>query len=184
MKMFIFNNVLNRIELNSPEIVLIKEFSDLWEKDKKKDLVFKQFTYIWLMLDWESPYSQYDEQERHEACLIDSGLTSVQFNDALFKKGCKKYRELQESSKIMRLILAAQGMVDKLTDYFNNMDLEERDQVSGKPVYKAKDVMSEMQSVSKIVEELKVLETLFKKQQASAPTFRGDAEVGYEPGNF
>lgn len=84
----------------------------------------------------------------------------------------------------MRLILAAQSMVDKLTDYFNNMDLEERDQVSGKPVYKAKDVMSEMQSVSKIVEELKVLETLFKKQQASAPSFRGDAEVGYDPGNF
>lgn len=46
MKMFIFNNSLNKIELNGPEIILIKEFADLWNKDKKKDLVFKQLTYI------------------------------------------------------------------------------------------------------------------------------------------
>ena len=84
----------------------------------------------------------------------------------------------------MRLIKAAQGMVDKITNYFNDIDLSERDPITGRPIYKTKDVMSEMQSVSKIVEELKILEILFKKQQESAPSMRGSAEDGFDPGDI
>ena len=184
MKIFIFNNSANKIEINKPEILLVKEFNDLWNNDKSKDknLAIKQFTYIWLMLDWESPYAQYEEQERHTECIKDSKLTEKEFDLPIFRVACRKYRELQESSKIMRLIKAAQGMVDKLTDYFNDMDLQERDENTGKPIYKAKDVMNEMQSVSKIVSELKTLEVLFKKQQEASPTLRSGAEDGFDPG--
>ena len=72
------------------------------------------------MLDWESPYNQYEEQERHIEALKDSGLTKEEYDNILFLKCCNKYRDIQESSKIMRLIKAAQGMVDKITNYFNS----------------------------------------------------------------
>lgn len=84
----------------------------------------------------------------------------------------------------MRLIKAAQGMVDKLTMYFDGMDLEERDVATGKPIFKARDVMTEMQLVSKVVEELQTLEILYKKQQEAAPTLKGGAEEGFDPGEF
>ena len=184
MKIFIFNNTDNKIEINVPEILLIEEFKILWESKKDKKLAFKQFTYIWLMLDWESPYNQYEEQERHIEALKDSGLTKEDYDNILFLNCCNKYRDIQESSKIMRLIKAAQGMVDKITNYFNDIDLSERDPITGRPIYKTKDVMSEMQSVSKIVEELKILEILFKKQQESAPSMRGSAEDGFDPGDI
>ena len=64
-KIFLYDNVNNRIELNVPEILLIREFKALMDKkrnitpkDKEGKLgtqAFKEFTYIWLALDWLSP---------------------------------------------------------------------------------------------------------------------------------
>ena len=72
-KIFLYDNVNNRIELNVPEILLTREFKALMDKkrnitpkDKEGKLgtqAFKEFTYIWLALDWLSPYADYAEQE-------------------------------------------------------------------------------------------------------------------------
>ncbi len=70
-------------------------------------------------------------------------------------------------------------MVDKITDYFNDLDLSERDPVTQKPIYKTKDVITEMQNASKVVDELKNLEIMYKKEiQAVNSSIRGDAELG------
>ena len=104
MKFFIFDNAKNRINVNVPEILLIKEFKDLWEakrnitkNDKtgeEKTLAFKELTFIYLMIDWQSPYSDYYEQDRYNASLLDSGLSEDEYNDPLFRAACRKYREL------------------------------------------------------------------------------------------
>jgi hypothetical protein len=71
MKFFLFDNVNNSVVVNEPEILLVKEFSELWTNDRnktkadptglKKSRAFRELTYIWLMCDWSSPYSDYTE---------------------------------------------------------------------------------------------------------------------------
>ena len=189
MKIFVYNNATGDIELNEPEVLLIREFNVLWEKDRnkckedptgsKRLLAWREFKYIYLMLDWLSPYSQYNEGERHEECLKDANLTEEEWNNEDFRAACRKYRDLQESSKALKLIKPAQSVADKLADYFNDLDLSERDPVTQKPIYKTKDVIAEMQSASSVVEELKNLEIMYKKEiQATTSTVRGDAELG------
>jgi hypothetical protein len=58
-----YNNLLKVLELNEPEILLVKEFSDLLKRDKSKDKsrAWSEFTYIYLAIDWKSPYNQYTE---------------------------------------------------------------------------------------------------------------------------
>ena len=68
---FQYDNVHNRVELNMPEILLVKEFSELVKCERnicKEDpsgtqslRAFREFTYIWLAIDWKSPYSDYTE---------------------------------------------------------------------------------------------------------------------------
>jgi hypothetical protein len=101
MNIFVYDNVNNRLEINEPEILLIKEFKDLSDKDKTKTKtqLWKELTYIYLAIDWKSPYSQYLEQERHEEALNDSGLTEKEFNDPIFREACRKYKALQNSNK-------------------------------------------------------------------------------------
>ena len=189
MKFFLFDNATNEITINEPEVLIIKEFAALWDKKRneckedktggKRLRAYRELTYIWLMLDWASPYSDYDEQERHQACLEDAHLTEEEWNNPEFRAACRKYRELQNSSRILRLINAAKGTVDKITDYFDTIiDLDERDP-NRKPVFKVKDVMAEMKGVSDVIEQLKALEILYKKElEQDSNGLMGDVEIG------
>ena len=129
---FQYDNMNNRIELNVPEILLVKEFADLMKNERNicKDdpkgqyglRAFREFTYIWLALDWKSFYADYSEQERHEEALKDAHMTDEEFNNPEFRAACRKYRAIQESNRSVQLLKSAQNTIDKLIDYFNNID--------------------------------------------------------------
>lgn len=188
MKFFLFDNSANDVQINTPEVLLIREFAALWEpsrnktkedpKGSKRTRAFREFTYIWLMCDWASPYSDYTEQERHEEAMKDAKLTEKEWTDPTFRAACRKYRELQNSSRSLKLIKAAQDVVDKITDYFETLDLQERDPVSGKPIFKTKDIMAELSNVSDVIEQLKTLEVLYKREQEQDNGLMGNVEIG------
>ena len=188
MKFFLFDNSANEVTINEPEILLIREFADLWDvsrnktkedpKGSKRSRAYREFTYIWLMCDWASPYSDYTEQERHIEAMKDARLTEKEWTDPTFRAACRKYRELQNSSRSLKLIKAAEDVVDKITDYFETLDLQERDPISGKPIFKTKDVMAELSNVSDVVEQLKALEVLYKREQEQDNGLMGNVEIG------
>ena len=194
LHIFQYNNVNGKIELEKPEILLVKEFAELMNNERNKCKedktgekhlrAFREFTYIWLALDWQSLYSNYSEQERHQEALKDSGLSEDEFNDPSFRAACRKYRALQESNRTIRMLHAAQKTVDKFTDYFETIDPQERDVQTGKPIYKVKDIMSEISQLSKVNEELKILEGQVKKELAEESKLRGGAIEGFTPQGF
>ena len=188
---FLYNNLNNKVELNTPEILLVREFAALMtpernicDEDKtglKGIRAFKEFTYIWLALDWQSLYADYSEQERHHEALKDSGITEEEFNDPLFRAACRKYRQLQRATRSIKVLQAAQLTVDKFIDYFTNIDPEERDEQTGKPIYKVKDIMAEISSLDKVLDELKTLEEQVKKEISEKSKLRAGATEGYMP---
>lgn len=190
-KIFLYDNANNRIELNTPEILLVKEFAELMkpkrnecEEDRSGILglrAFREFTYIWLALDWQSIYADYDEQERHEAALQDANMTEEEFNNPEFRAACRKYREIQESNKSIKLLNAAKEMVDKFIDYFQTADPLERDEMTGKPIYKVKDIQSELKNLIDVHETMTTLEAQVKKQISEQSTIRAGARNGYRP---
>ena len=131
-KWFQYNQTLGKVELDETELLLIKEFKDLLDnnrnksktdpKGEHKERAFKELSYIYLAIDWNSPYHNYDEQDRHEAAMDDSGLTETEFNDSVFRTACRKYQEIQNSNRLVRMVKAAESTVDKLIDYFENVD--------------------------------------------------------------
>lgn len=190
-KIFVYDNVNNKIELNTPEILLVKEFAALMDPKRNKCKedptgkyglrAFREFTYIWLAIAWDSIYSEYDEQERHKEALKDANLTEEEFNNPEFRAACRKYRQIQESNKSIKLLNAAKAMVDKFIDYFNEADPLERDEQTGKPIYKVKDIQAEMKNLIDVHETMIQLEGQVKKQIAETSTIRGGARNGYRP---
>lgn len=186
MNVFVYDNVNNRLEINEGEIFLITEFKNLLNKDQSKDkkLAFKELTYIYLALDWKSPYSQYTELERHEEALRDSGLTEEEFNNPVFREACRKYRTLQESNLSVRMLNAAKLGAQQFIDYFTIIaDLNERD-VNGKPVFDAKKHFETMSKMHDLHEELTSLENLVKKELTETSTLRAGAIEDFDPGDF
>lgn len=188
---FLYDNVNNRIELNVPEILLVREFKELMKnernicnEDPKGEYglrAFREFTYIWLALSWKSVYADYDEQERHIEALRDANLTEEEFNNPEFRAACRKFRSIQEANKSMKLLQAARNMVDKFIDYFNLADPLERDEQTGKPVFKVKDIQAEMQNLTKVHETMVQLENQVKKEIEAQSYLRGGFTDGYMP---
>lgn len=186
MNVFSYNNLNKQLELNEPELLLVREFKALLDRDKTKhkDRATKELTYIYLAIDYKSPYSQYSELERHEEALSDSGVTETEFNDPIFREACRKYRTLQDSNKSIKLLNAARNAADQFVEYFETIiDLNERDQ-NGKPVFSAEKVMKEMAQLSKVHEQLTLLEGQVKQELEVQTNTRANVEEGFDPGNF
>lgn len=192
-KIFLYDNARNRVELNTPEILLVKEFAELLTPKRnecKEDpsgllglRAFREFTYIWLAISWDSIYADYTEQERHQAALNDASMTEEEFNNPEFRAACRKYQEIQNSNKSIKLLHAAQAMVDKFIDYFETADPLERDETTGKPIYKVKDIQAEMKNLIDVHETMIQLEAQVKKQISETSTIRAGARNGYRPHN-
>lgn len=191
IKVFQYDNVTGKVELNTPEILLIREFAALMDvkrnkckedpEGKYKLRAFREFTYIYLAIDWMSPYRDYYEQDRHQEALRDADITEEEFNNPEFRAACRKYRALQDETRSIKLLKAAQNVIDKFVDYFNNIDVEERDEQTGKPIYKTKDVMAEISSLHKVHEELVILESQVKKEISETSSIRAGAVEGFMP---
>jgi hypothetical protein len=179
LNVFDYDQRSGTVILNSADLALIDEFRTLIKRDK--DRADREFTYIYLAIDWKSPYNGYSEQERHEAALQDAHITEKEWNDPSFRAACRKYRALQESNRYVRLLKSAELVTDKIIDYFNNVDLEERDEQTGKYVNKVADIQKAMENASKQIETLKMIESLVKKEIAEQSQIRAGATEGFVP---
>lgn len=179
LNVFDYDQKTGMVILNSADLALIDEFRTLIKRDKNR--ADREFTYIYLAIDWKSPYSNYSEQERHEAALQDAHITEEEFNDPSFRAACRKYRSLQESNRYVRLLKSAELVTDKITDYFNNVDLEERDEQTGKYVNKVSDIQKAMENAAKQIETLKMIESLVKKEITEQSQIRAGATEGFVP---
>ena len=191
---FVYNNQINRVELNTPEILLVKEFAALLKPERNKCKedpsgllglrAFREFTYIWLAICWKSIYADYDEQERHQEALRDAEMTDEEFNDPEFRAACRKFKAIQESNKSIRLLHSANSMVDKFIDYFENADPMERDEQTGKPIYKVKDIQAEMKNLIDVHSTMVELENQVKKQVEAQTSLRGNVSRDFDPGEI
>ena len=190
LHIFEYDNASGLVTINKPEILLIEEFAKLM--DDKRNIcaedetgklhlrAFKEFTYIWLAIDWQSFYCNDAEQIRHTQALKDSGLTEDEFNNPEFRAACRKYRAIQESNLAIKSLSAARVTINKFIDYFESLDPQERDETTGKPIYKVKDIMAEITSMSKVLEELKILEGQAKREMQEQSQIRANAVEGFE----
>ena len=190
MDLFIFNNDLQRLEINEYSILLIKEFAALWNEDSniskedpkgiKRLRAYREFAYIYLALDYKSPYFEYLEQEKHQAAMEDSGLTEKEINDETFIPAYRKYIELKDSSRILSLIKTAFRTLEKMRVFLDSIDFNERDELNGgKYINDPKKIMESLTQIGKMDAYLKELELTYKKGLKAQSKLRADNEPGF-----
>ena len=178
LHIFQYNNANGQVELEKGNILLIREFAALM--DDKRNVCTEDKTGKKHL----RAYKDYTEQDRHQEALRDAKLTEEEWNDPVFRTACRKYKEIQESNRTIRMLKAAQMAVDKFIIYFETVNPMETDDQTGKPIYKVSDIMKEMSQISKVNDELKVLEQQVQKEQQEASAIRAGAVDGFIPTNI
>jgi len=110
---------------------------------------------------------------------MDSELTESEYADETFKTACRKYDELQNSSISIRLLKSAMSSVETVIYYLQNVDVNERDVLTGKPIFKTKDLIAEIKGCKDLIVGIKELEKQVKQELEQDSGLRGNAEAGF-----
>lgn len=189
MNIFVFDNVTGTLKIDDYTILLVKEFADLWDKNRNKCKedktgnnrlrAYKELTYIYLALDFKSPYYTFLPKDRHEEALRDAGLTEKDCADPIFRAAYLKYQEIRDSDPILSLIGTAYKTLYKMQVFFDGIDFNNDVDADGRPLFKPKDVIDAIASIAKVRTQIKELEAMHKKDlETNTTSIKGDVTPG------
>jgi len=148
------------------EILLIPEYKKIHDKWKDKSLFV--FAYIYHLVDFKAlGYNNLSEVDRNVQCLKDfcpNDLFSP--DDALVLAGIEKYNQLQETPS-MRLYQSAFKLVDKLAEYFTDVQFNAFDE-DGDSDKKATNAMKNLAALGNAVKSLKDLKDVVEQEIAQS----------------
>lgn len=189
IKFFSYDSQKNKVIINQPEILLVKEFADLWTDERNKCPEdpdghlklkgFKELIYIYIAIDWGAPGSKDTPANRHKGAVESSGLTPEELKDETLLAACRKYKELQDASSVVgKMVETYTNKLHEMRIFIESIDFNERSETTGMPIFKTKDMLSEMQTLSKALDALKDLEDRYKAEQEEATGLRGNKRPG------
>lgn len=162
--MRLFNEDSGRV-VPAPEILAIQEFAQLAVKPDAA----KHFAFIWHANSWESPYAVYGEDRRERVAVDVYGKKDV---PKVISSAERKFVELSKTDSVL-LLEAARKAVTNLRQYFEEIDISTSDD-EGKA---AKDLVSNLKSLSGVIAGLKDLEDAVRKERVENTSIRKQVVV-------
>jgi len=162
----------------NPTILWIPEFKEIWDRDKSKHKAkaVKEISYIVFLYSFKSPYLAYNEKDRKIKILQDYFDDLEWKPDDVVNKAIKRYNELQETATT-RLLNASLRLCDKVTEYFDSIDFNEKDKM-GKPIHSLNEVVRNMKDVGPVVKSLESLKDQVLREQMDKNVIRGGTDIG------
>lgn len=143
---------------------------------RKRKKLQRDIDYIWYTYAQKSPFREYSESERAEEVAKLTSLTPKTISNEL-KAAIERYTELNYT-RMLRLILSAERAVDKLRQYFDDLDFTQKT-ASGGLVNHPTDVIKAISDLDKVAESLTKLARKQKEEEGRANTSRGEQETGW-----
>lgn len=173
--------VENSIARPNTETLLISPFKEIWERDKSKnkDRAIKEFTFIELMSSKKksNPYAGYSDDVRYEKLknfLFDSKWDM----DSLVEQGLAKINEFQEeASPTYQYYIDSLKAAEKTRKFLREIDLGEKNERTGNPLYKPKDITSAITDTEKIIQTLSVLKEKVEQELFDSVKTKGNKNI-------
>jgi len=154
--------IKNRVVYPFPETLLISPFKEIWKRDRseKKERALEEFAYIEFSTSMlkSNPYKGYPENIRGSKIVLDIMKKKDWKPDIKVKEGIKKVEEFQnEASPSLSYHKSVTKANEGLISFFQTVDLDERNEKTGNPLYKPKDITSAINDASRNTTELSML---------------------------
>lgn len=166
------------VQLNHEWIQLHEPFRTLYQRDKGnvelsrkesgrfRKQAHKEFTFIYLYLDYRSRLINYNDTDRYKISIKDAGLPDTWKPDKAVNEAIEKYKELQDCREL-RLLKAAYNSVDKIIELLDNTT-----EINA-------DTVKLLADIRKIINNLEETEKMVKSSLQQAPSARGDVIIGF-----
>lgn len=176
--------IQDRLVQPNPETLLISPFKEIWNRDKSegKEVALQEFAYIEFMTSFKksNPYRQLPEREKEVKVRSSTVKLEKWEPDDLVLEGIKTIRMFQtEASTTFRYYESAKNAIEAMIDFFNTVDLSEKNYKSGNPLYQPQQITRAFNDLEKNIANLKALEKRVNEEILEESKKKGDKEISF-----
>lgn len=163
-----------------PHALPLKPYKTIWNRDKSKgkEKAVSELTYVYFMCDYKSYFADItDEEDKHkEICIAVFGKEDYKVDDAI-KEAIEFYKK--DIPMSVRVLEDAKVGINKLRQYFVDVDLTDEDEKTGKPKHDASKFSNVLKSLADNIDNLDKLEDKVKRDTQTNNTVRGGRDKGF-----
>ncbi len=153
--------ITNNVVTFSPQALLIEPFSKIWDADKSKNKnkATLELAFIYYFSDERSDFMHIlDEDERTEAIKDFIMLPpSFKHNTKVMTRAIHYYQKLSETTST-KILKSTRGLLAKISKYMDDIDMDERDPRTNKPIHDLSKIAATVEKVPKLVKALNAVE--------------------------
>lgn len=162
-----------------PECLAIKEFHDLYANDRSesKSKFIRQMSFVWLFSDFASPYVKQGLSDEDKWDIISKDLSMNRVEDKkMISSAIKRYKELN-STETLRLLEAAQSAINSIINYFNELDMSEKNE-KGLLLNNISQVMTSLKGIGQVNKDIKKLKEEVLAEMNQSGRIKGGEQKG------
>jgi len=170
----------NMLPIVTAKALLIPAFKKIVTKDKdrNKELAKKELAFLYLYCNYNSDFVGLPDNERLDVCKTELRLPDNWSIDKYVQDAIDEYIKHTELNKpFIKFLKSCYTGLEKIRKYIEEIDLSELDS-NGKPVYSAKDLVTNIGKASELISAISELEEKVKKQALSTSKVRGGEQIG------
>jgi hypothetical protein len=157
---------INEKVIPNPELLEITEFKKICNRPDATSIL----AYIFNLVDYRSPYSIYDEQQRAE--LVKKDILPKTKLDKDITNAVDKYKQIHVTEAVL-LLESARKAIRSLREYFDTVDVVAEDD-QGKA---SKDLIMNIKSMGAVIQGLRDLEEEVSKEKQTEKNIRKNVEL-------
>jgi hypothetical protein len=178
--MNLFEVVNNNVEF-SPQALMIKCFKRIWDEDKKDDKLqaVKELSLVYYMADERSDYMYLlDKDERADQICLDLDFKKDWLRKAYINEAIAYYKRASTTTSTL-LLESTRNVIQKISKYLDNLNMEERDHRTNKPIHDISKITASVEKIPKLVKALNEIEKeIVKEKEMKAQSGTKDIGMG------
>lgn len=173
INMNLFEIINDNVEF-SPQAIMLKPFKKLWDSDKTKGKTksYSYMSYVYYMSDERSDFMHIlDIDSRHDEVVkyieMPKGFTGKE-KDIL--NAIEFYQHMSNTTSTM-LLQSTRLVLQKISSFLDNLDMNERDIKSNKPIHDIGKITASVEKVPKLIKAINEIEKeVVKEKELKAQT--------------
>ncbi|MGL6108269.1 MAG: hypothetical protein ACRC0V_07775 [Fusobacteriaceae bacterium] len=166
------------------EILLVNPFKEIWDRDKSKnkETAIKELSYAEFMTSMlrSNPFREYAEDRKEVEIKQVLNIPKDWKGDSKLQLVIDKLEEIQtEGSVTYRYWKSNKTVIEKLIEFFNNIDVNERNPKTSAPIYKPADITKAITDSEKVLISITTAKKKVEEELFETTRNRSDKKIGY-----
>jgi len=177
-----FFNIVNSKVVPNTEVLLLEPFKTIWERDesKNKAVAYKELSYIEFASSYKNtnPYKDYSDAIKREKIAYDVFGDRKWEPDHLIELAINYIENYQEEVSLSYTFFkSAKKAAHNVIEFYNQVDLSERNLKTGNPIYKPKEIIDSLRTAEDTLAALQRLEDKVAQELFGELKSRGNKKV-------